>query len=205
MTNNADHMEGDPLPVHVTRSMNRVPDLSALPTDIIALLKKPGRRLLGDIDIRIDAGGTWFHEGGKVSRKELVRLFARVLYRDDAGDFWMVTPTEAARIRVEDAPFVAVELVSDETSVLRFRTNTDDLVPLDDRHPIRVAINPETGEPRPYLTVRDRLEALMTRPVFYRLVEESEEISVNGVSVTGVWSSGIFFPLGESGPQKATR
>ena len=43
----------------------------------------------GDIDIRIAADGTWFHEGGPIGRKNLVKLFASVLERDEAGEYWL--------------------------------------------------------------------------------------------------------------------
>ena len=82
----------------------------------------------GDIDIRIAADGTWFHEGGPIRRKKLVKLFASVLKRDDAGDYWLETPVERARIRVEDAPFVALEMTvsgSGRDQCLTFRTNID--------------------------------------------------------------------------------
>lgn len=202
MTIESDELGVSPLPPDLSRSSGVAPDTATLPADVRKLLEKPNRHLLGDIDMRIDAKGTWFHEGGKIGRKKLVKLFSKVLYRDDEGGYWMVTPVEVARIDVEDAPFVALELITEPPDtdggepVLRLRTNVDDVVPLDDEHPIRVEVNPATGEPRPYIVVRDRLEALVARSVFYQLVEESEEIDIGGEPVIGVWSSGVFFPLG---------
>ncbi|MEQ8665710.1 MAG: DUF1285 domain-containing protein [Rhodospirillales bacterium] len=200
-----------PLPIDFGRAKGPPPDQSDLAADVRQLLEKPGRVLCGDIDIRIDAKGQWFHEGGKINRKGLVNLFSKVLYRDDDGGYWMVTPAEVARIIVEDAPFVGLELIdlgdktSDDEPIIRIRTNVDDIVPLDDEHPIRVEVNPETGEPRPYIVVRGRLEALIARSVFYQLVEESEEIEIDGVPVMGVWSSGVFFPLGSIGDAAGAR
>lgn len=191
-----------PLPIDLGKAKGSAPDESTLPQDIRKLLEKPGRVLCGDVDIRIDAKGQWYHEGGKINRKRLVNLFSKVLYCDDDGRYWMVTPAEVARIEVEDAPFVGLELIEDDDAetdgqrVIKIRTNVDDVVPLDADHPIRIEVNPETGEPRPYIVVRDRLEALIARSVFYQLVEDSEEIDVDGAPVIGIWSSGIFFPLG---------
>jgi len=187
------------LPIDLSTASSGGIDPESLAPDIRELLKKPGRVLCGDVDIRIDAKGTWFHEGGKISRKELVRLFSRVLRRDDDGDFWMVTPAEVARITVEDAPFMAVELITEgagEDLTVRFRTNVDDVVTLDDEHPLRIETDPETGEPRPYIVVRDRLEALIARAAFYQMIEEGEELEIDGAPVIGVWSEGCFFPLG---------
>ena len=89
------------------------------------------RYLCGDLDIRIDRDGQWFYHGSPIGRKELVRLFASVLHRDDEGRFWLITPAEKGEIQVEDAPFAAVELMIDgdgHDQVIRFRTNVDDIV-----------------------------------------------------------------------------
>jgi hypothetical protein len=151
-------------------------------------------------DIRIARDGTWYYHGSPIGRIELVKLFATVLRRDDAGDFWLVTPAERGRITVEDAPFVAVEVEAEGAGPdqrLRFRTNLDHQVTAGPDHPIRVKTDAETGEPRPYILVRDGLEALIARPVFYELVERAEErFGDGGESRLGIWSTGIFFDLG---------
>jgi len=181
------------------------PDAKAVPfeadPDLPLLPAIPrGRTNCGDIDIRIAADGTWFHEGTPFGRIELVKLFAGVLTRDRAGAYWLVTPAEMARIRVDDAPFVAVEMTVRGTGseqVLTFRTNIDETIICDDRHPIRVETNPRTGEPSPYVTVRKRMEARIVRAVYYDLVSAGTEEKVNNESVFGVWSAGTFFSLGK--------
>lgn len=153
----------------------------------------------GDIDIRIARDGTWFHEGSPIGRKPLVKLFATVLQRDDAGDFWLVTPVERARIRVDDAPFIAVDVDREglgRDQRLVFRTNVDDIVTADADHPIRVTFHGPRAEPSPYLLVRGRLEARINRAVYYRLVDLGVAEMVDGVPLLGVWSTGRFFPLG---------
>ncbi len=151
-------------------------------------------------DIRIARDGTWYHEGSPIGRKRLVKLFASVLRRDEAGDYWLQTPVEKGRIEVEDAPFTVVELVAEgdgETQVLRFRTNLDDWVEAGADHPIRVE-TADNGEPRPYIVVRDRLEALIARSVFYQLVDLAApgRDPASGKETLGVWSKGQYFPLG---------
>lgn len=149
-------------------------------------------------DIRIARDGTWFYRGTPIARPALVKLFATVLRRDDAGDFWLVTPAEKGRITVEDAPFVAVAMTADgkgRDRRLTFRTNLDHEVEAGPEHPITVVHYRETGEPRPYIHVRDRLDALIARAVFYDLVDLVEEHEGR----TGVWSKGRFFPL-DQGP-----
>ena len=152
-----------------------------------------------EYEMRIARDGTWFHQGRPINRMALVKLFSTVLRRDEAGDFWLVTPVERGRIEVEDAPFVAVELQtggSGEARILTLRTNLDQWVTVGADHPIRVAEDPDTGEPAPYVLVRDNLEALIGRAVFYELVELAGE-RADGAEL-GVWSAGVFFALGRA-------
>lgn len=153
--------------------------------------------LCGDFNMRIDRDGTWFYQGSPIGRPALVKLFATVLRRDANGDHWLTTPAENGRIAVEDAPFVAVELMAEgagRAQVLRFRTNVDDVVTLDADHALRMVHDP-SGAPRPYIHVREGLEARIARPVFYHLVERGEA-SPDDASAFGVWSAGRFFVLG---------
>lgn len=153
----------------------------------------------GHFDITIARDGSWFYRGTPINRMSLVRLFSTVLQRDDAGTYWLVTPVERGRITVEDAPFVAVSLTIEgegRDRTLIFRTNVDDTVAMDDAHPLNIVTNDATGEPRPYIQVRNGLAARLVRPVFYQLVELGEEERVGGATFYGVWSKGRFFPLG---------
>jgi hypothetical protein len=130
----------------------------------------------------------------------LVKLFATILSRDDAGDYWLKTPVEETRIQVEDAPFVAVELEvqgSGRDRQLRFRSNIDEWIVAGSAHPIRVVEDRDTGEPSPYVRVRPGLEALIARSVFYQLADLAEP-SPQYDGRLGVWSGGVFFDLGES-------
>ena len=154
---------------------------------------------LGDLDMRIARDGTWFYRGSPIGRRPLVRLFSTVLRRDAEGSYWLVTPAERGRITVDDAPFVAVEVaISGEGREQRliFRTNVDDTVAADGDHPVRVVNDAATGAPNPYILVRNGLEARLSRPVFYELVERGTEERVGDTTLFGVWSNGRFFPLG---------
>lgn len=155
--------------------------------------------LCGDLDMRIARDGTWFYHGSPIHRKPLVKLFASVLNRDEAGDYWLTTPAEKRRIVVDDAPFVAVAVTISGTGRaqrLRFRTNLDEEVTAGPQHPIRMSVDPASAEPAPYVHLRDRLEALILRSVFYELVEIGVEELQGGDHLYGVWSDGAFFPLG---------
>jgi hypothetical protein len=46
--------------------------------------------------------------------------------------------------------------------------------------------------------VRDNLEALIGRSVFYQLVDLGEQVEQDGQEVLGVWSKGEFFTIGET-------
>ena len=152
----------------------------------------------GDLDMRIAADGAWYYRNSPIGRLPLVKLFASVLQKDEAGIYWLVTPVERGRIVVDDAPFIAVACDAGgagDDQILSFRTNLDDVVAADAAHPIRVA--ERNGEPRPYIHVRNGLEARLARPVFYQLVELGREERVGTETVFGVWSHRQFFPLGK--------
>jgi len=146
----------------------------------------------GRIDIRIDGDGTWYHEGDPILRKPLVRLFSTILRKDPDG-YCLVTPAERLLIKVADAPFVATHLEikgRGRSQQLLFVTNVDDYVVADEHHRIRIAGTAE--RPRPYVRVRDDLEALIGRSVYYRLAELCES-DADGY---WLWSSGVRFRLG---------
>jgi hypothetical protein len=137
----------------------------------------------------------------------LVKLFSTVLRREDDGRYWLITPVEQGLIDVEDVPFMAVEMThvagvapDGKDDVLHFRTNLDAEIDCGPDHPLRVLIDPETGEPSPYILVRDGLEARLTRSVFYELADLVRERDVHAERVYGVWSKGEFFPLGPVDP-----
>lgn len=153
--------------------------------------------LCGDIDIRIARDGTWFHEGTPIGRAPLVRLFSTILRRD-GDEFFLVTPVEKMRIRVEDAPFVAVDFRAEgkgEGQRLTFLTNVGDEVTAGPEHPLRFAFRPPEDEPAPYVMVRRGLEALIDRKSFYRLVDLGVEAEHQGARWLGLWSGGQFFPV----------
>jgi hypothetical protein len=161
------------------------------------------QQFCGDIDIRIGRDGTWFYHGSPIGRKPLVKLFASVLRREPDGDYWLITPAERGRIKVDDVPFTAVEVNAAGAGpyqALTFRTNLDEEVTADALHPIRVTNDPGSQEPRPYILVRDRLEARILRPVFYELVELAEVRRSGDEEEYGVWSRERFFSLGRCEP-----
>lgn len=147
----------------------------------------------GPSGMRIARDGTWFHEGSPIGRPAMIRLFSTILRREPDGGFVLVTPVEKLDIEVEDAPFVAVELKSEENGEersLAFRLNTGDLVVAGADHRLRLRAA-EDG-PHPYLEVRKGLDALVSRPVYYELAELA---LAEGAEPPGLWSGGCFFPM----------
>ncbi|MEL7029513.1 MAG: DUF1285 domain-containing protein [Pseudomonadota bacterium] len=153
--------------------------------------------LSGDMDLVVRRDGVWVHEGGPIRREAMVRLFASIL-RKEGRDYFLVSPVEKFRIRVEDAPFLAVAARATGTGreqMLTFVTNVGDRVEAGPDHPIRVDIDPSTQEPAPYVEVRSGLEARIGRAVFYDLVELGAPHEVDGRAQFGLWSGGRFFAI----------
>jgi uncharacterized protein len=146
----------------------------------------------GSSAMRIASDGRWYYQGSEIRRPEMVKLFSTILRREGAQHF-LVTPAEKLSIDVDDAPFLAVDMEATgngPTARIAFRTNVDDFVEADIDHPIR--LKGAGSLARPYVVVRDGLEALISRPVYYRLAELTGS-GTEGRS--GVWSNGEFFAL----------
>ena len=150
----------------------------------------------GDIDIRIARDGLWYYLGTPIGRAPLVKLFSSILKRE-GEEYFLVTPVEKVRIKVDDAPLFAVDFNATGQGVdqcLRFITKTEDEVDADAAHPVTVTFA-EDGEPSPYIHVRAGLNALIDRKSFFRLVELGCHAPHSGESWFGLWSHGLFMPV----------
>ncbi|MGB3621948.1 MAG: DUF1285 domain-containing protein [Ketobacter sp.] len=154
----------------------------------------------GDLDMRIARDGRWYYLGSEIKRSAMVKLFSTILLRED-DEYFLVTPVEKYRIVVEVAPFIAISVqkkVDDQSRepALVFETNVGDWVVAGPDNPIRVVIDSVTEEPTPLITVRRNLEALISRNVFYQLVDQAdvEQGETNELYVT---SLGSRFSLGK--------
>lgn len=154
--------------------------------------------LSGDIDIRITADGTWLHEGEPIRREPLVALFASILRRESDGEYYLVTPVEKWRLRVDDAPLMAVELRDPGEGAqqrLGLRLNTGVWVAVDAEHPLQLRQSPDAGE-QPYLQLWHGLEAKLSRPVYYQLAEQAIQEEDAQFRTWWVESCGGRYPLG---------
>jgi len=156
--------------------------------------------------MRIASDGTWFYQGTPIGRPALVRLFSTILKREE-GKHFLVTPVEKVGIRVDDAPFLAVEMLKEDDTrgrLLRFRTNVDDWVSCDSAHRLRFEAAADGGL-TPYLHVRADLWAKVTRALYYDLVDMGEERVVDGRAMFGVASAGEFFAMADAEQAREAR
>lgn len=178
--------------------------LKSLPDSALGAAREPAPVHLwhpdftGELDMHIARDGTWYHEGGPITRLSLAQLFSGILRLEDDGRYYLITPVEKWAIRVDDAPFVAVRLEvqgQGKAQKLRFVTSLEHEIVAGREHPIMVSVDSQTGEPSPYILLRDNLQALIHRNVFYQLAELAQERELDGQLCQGVWSDGVFFPI----------
>ncbi|MGP5502969.1 DUF1285 domain-containing protein [Psychrobacter faecalis] len=177
-----------------------------------------------DMDLTIKANGEWWHEGGHMTRQSLVSLFATILWKEEnngAVEYFLKTPVQKLRIHVEDAPLLIndVGIVEEQgKNWLEFTTSTGDVVRLDGEHPISLRAytmkdsddnshsdknkNKEDNEStesstqiRPYMMVRNGLEALIGRNAFYHLTEIGELTEREGETILTLQSGDNAYTL----------
>ena len=177
-----------------------------------------------DMDLTIKANGEWWHEGGHMTRQSLDSLFATILWKEEnngAVEYFLKTPVQKLRIHVEDAPLLIndVGIVEEQgENWLEFTTTTGDVVRLDDEHPISLRAytmkdsddnshsdkskNKEDNKStesstqiRPYMMVRNGLEALIGRNAFYHLTEIGELTEREGETILTLQSGDNAYTL----------
>ena len=151
----------------------------------------------GDIDMTISKSGKWYYMGSEIKRPAMVKLFSGILRLESDNSYYLVTPVEKVRIQVEDAPFVAVAITKEQSEGMKtvtFRTNLNDEIVLSKENPLSIEIK-QNGEPSPYITVRNNLRALISRSVFYELVDLAETMPIDGVPYLAIKSQGEIFKI----------
>ena len=154
----------------------------------------------GDIDMKIMRNGKWFYMGTEIKRPAMVKLFSGILKLESDNCYYLVTPVEKVRISVEDAPFIATSLISekkDNINHLYFITNVNEKILLTKNNPLEIKINNITEEPSPYIFVRKNLKALISRSVFYELIELATKKNIGGKDCLVLASAGEVFKLYE--------
>ncbi|WP_420001578.1 DUF1285 domain-containing protein [Acinetobacter sp. LF10] len=124
----------------------------------------------GKMDLKVKANGEWWHEGQLIKRQALLDLFTKVLWKEE-DKFYLKTPVEQIEIEVEDEPLLinhVDQIEIDGKSYLQVSTTNQDVVILDETHPI--FMREYAGELRPYVHIRFGINALIQRQSFYHLV-----------------------------------
>jgi len=152
--------------------------------------------LSGDIDIVIDREGRWIHEGSEIKRSELVRLFASILVRE-GEQYFLLTPVEKWRIKVDVAPLFIITADREQREgqqAITLTTSTGDIVVVDKAHPL--SIDKHSSQPSPQVIVRNNLPALISRNVYYQLIDWALEVSDGNADSLYIQSMGERFLLG---------
>lgn len=131
--------------------------------------------LSGDIDIQIDKEGKWTHDGAPIERESIVRLFASLLRREDDDEYYLVTPGEKWRIRVDVLPLIVtdVEQVQEAPgkAFLQLTLNTGKKVSVDSEHSLYLE---QAMENIAAVKLPHGLAALFSRNAWYRLVDMAQ-------------------------------
>lgn len=151
----------------------------------------------GVMDLEVKANGEWWHEGQLIKRQSLVDLFSTVLWKEN-DKFYLKTPVEQIEIQVEDEPLFVNQVDQieiDGLQYLQLKTTTQDVVIVDQTHPI--FMREFAGELRPYVHVRFGINALIQRASFFHLIEMGELIeNQQGESVLLLKSGNFNLQLG---------
>lgn len=188
--------------------MTASPDLNDLMAQLIGLrdvhthergmppVERWNPPICADIGMEIRSDGSWWHAGSRILRQPIIDLFATVLRKDDDGRTWLVTPGEKVIVHVQDAHFLVTRVDQVKTSMgpsIAVTTNVGDLVVIGPDHPLTVTTGLKTDEPRPYVTIRGRLQARILRAPFYELVGWGQEHEGR----LEIVSQGLSFSLGD--------
>ncbi|WP_180034992.1 MULTISPECIES: DUF1285 domain-containing protein [unclassified Acinetobacter] len=151
----------------------------------------------GAMDLKVLANGEWWHDGQLIKRQALIDLFSTVLWKED-GKFYLKTPVEQIEIQVEDESLFVNQvdtLELENKSYIQFTTTTQDVIVVDDEHPI--FMREYQGELRPYVHVRFGINALIQRAAFFHLVEMGELLeNEKGESILVLQSGDLRLQLG---------
>ena len=153
----------------------------------------------GDIDLKILRDGRWMYMGTEIKRPAMVRLFSTILRLDPDGEYYLVTPVEKVRIQVEDTPFLIVsmdKLKKENKTSLIFYTSLKDEIILTKKNPISIEVN-DKNEPSPYILVRNNLRGLLSRSVYYELIEYAQERTIEDKNFLTIESNNEIFKMFE--------
>lgn len=147
----------------------------------------------GHSGMRISRDGSWYHEGERIGRPAMIRLFSSILRREPDGSHVLVTPVEKLGIDVEGTAFRAIAMETEGSGKARriaLSLDSGDALLVGRDHPLKIVA--DAHGPSPRVAVRHGLEAELSRAVYYELAEIA---LAEGADPPGVWSDGCFFAL----------
>jgi len=154
----------------------------------------------GDMDLRIDREGRWFHESVQIKRPAMVKLFSSLL-KLEAGDYYLVSPQEKWRIEVDIAPFYIIDtqrVTREGIQVISFKTSTDECILLGRDNQLIIDTSRSDEPIMPLVNVRDNLMGLLSRSVYYQLIDWAQaKPQLDDRSQLIIDSLGCQFPLGD--------
>lgn len=159
--------------------------------------------VIQDVDIEIRHDGSWWHEGTRIQRYELVKLFASILILQD-DDYFLVTPAEKCRVRVADVPFIIDLVVADvedarsahpQIQAIKCVTNLGEEIMLGAQHPLTLKADLH-GVSIPYVLVRNGMQARFGRNAYYELVAISTIEHISGQDIAVLRLPDASFSLG---------
>lgn len=145
----------------------------------------------GELDMEIKATGEWFYMGSAIKRQKLIKLFTTVLWRDAKNSknhndgHYLITPVEKIKIKVEDAAFLAIDMLVDgqgKNQQIAFQTNLAGRVVLGNDHPIRFVH--KDNQFMAYISIRYGLEAKLTRALCYQLADYMVETDTGFILIS---------------------
>lgn len=149
--------------------------------------------------ILIKDNGDWYHEGHKIERESLVKLFASVLWGQSDGKtttYYLKTPSHLYQIAVENAPILitqADKVDKDGKAAIAFSTNTHGVLLLDDEH--CPYFDEYHGELQLYVPMAHKLRAKLTATALYQLVALGELYQSGDTAVLQLDSLGQCYRL----------
>ena len=114
-----------------------------------------------------------------------MRLFASIL-RKEGDEYFLLTPVEKWRIRVEDRPLL-ITMLERRGDIISMVTATGDLLELGPQHPLQMS--ELDGTLLPEVRVRQDLWARLSRNAWYDLLELAEEAADGQVLVRSAGAS----------------
>lgn len=131
----------------------------------------------------------------------MVKLFASLL-KAEGQDYYLVSPNEKWQIDVDIAPLHIVSaerIIRQGMQAISLASTTGDHILLDSDHPLSMqAFN---GTLMPIVNVRDNLNGLICRSVYYQMVEWGiSRPAGNGQNELFLESLGCEFSLGQFTP-----